>query len=153
MNTKNIADFKKECTSYLCHKSVEVLRAYGRSIGMQKPTTLNKQDLICAILATICGELPPNRNQKGAPVKNNFLDEHIVDDMERFQEKYGIGTRQNLDTQPPLTAPCKQELAALSPEIVKEVQKESPVTLHLTVDYSNLTDVQKEKLKEFLDCI
>lgn len=54
------------------------LRAYGRSIGVARPAAKDKEELIEDILSILACEVKPTeRSKRGAPVKNDVVDERI----------------------------------------------------------------------------
>lgn len=73
-----IQGFKKSCGECLDVFSLGKLRAYGRSIGVDRPTKKTKGQLIADILAIHTGELAPiERSKLGAPVKDDYVDPTI----------------------------------------------------------------------------
>ena len=71
MEEEKIVQFKEACRNYFQKVSLNALRSYGRFIGLQKPTTQKKQEVIEDIIKMLCGEIKPDRNGQGAPVKES----------------------------------------------------------------------------------
>ncbi len=75
MNDQSLIEFKNTCAMYLSTLSVNSLRSYAREVGVAKPTTKKKQQLIEEILGIFSGEiLPQPRATMGAPVKDSGVD-------------------------------------------------------------------------------
>lgn len=73
-----LKEFQLECKAYLFTLGIGDLRAYGREIGVARPTTKNKDDLIEDIVSILSGKLAPITVSKlGAPIKNDHVDERI----------------------------------------------------------------------------
>lgn len=73
-----IQGFKKSCGECLDVFSLGKLRAYGRAVGVDRPTKKTKGQLIEEILAIHTGELAPiERSKRGAPVKDDYVDPTI----------------------------------------------------------------------------
>jgi len=78
--------FKLECKNYLLTLGIGDLRSYGRYVGVERPTTKNKEDLIDAIISVLAGEVPPVPCSKlGAPVINKRFDPKIVETIEELR--------------------------------------------------------------------
>lgn len=79
-----IVEFKTQAKDYLLTLSIGHLRTYGRSKGVAQPTAINKETLIDSILAVLVGEVAPiKRNGKGAPIKDNYVDPKIDEEVEK----------------------------------------------------------------------
>lgn len=90
MQRKN--GFKKECSAYLDTMDHHVLRALGRHFGVQHPTKKIKEVLIKEIVAILLGELAPTeRSNRGAPVKNDTVDEKCLAKIEELKLLYLVG--------------------------------------------------------------
>ncbi len=75
MKDQSWIEFKNTCAMYLSTLSVNSLRSYAREVGVAKPTTKKKQQLIEEILGIFSGEiLPQPRATMGAPVKDSGVD-------------------------------------------------------------------------------
>ena len=76
---KDALCFKYEAERYLHTLGIEALRCYGRHLQLEAPTKMRKGALIAEILKVLCKERFPQRNKKGAPVKNQHLDAQILE--------------------------------------------------------------------------
>ncbi len=85
---KNISGFKLACTNYFSTLNLGLLRSYGRSLNLRNPTTLKKADLIEELIKVLCGEINPIRNNKGAPIKGEYVDKSIFEKVTQFQREY-----------------------------------------------------------------
>lgn len=85
---KQVEAFKTACAEYLHTRGLESLRCYGRYVGLVKPTGMNKLPLIQEIISVLCGETAPCRTRRGAPVKNNFVDEKFLRTIAQLRQKY-----------------------------------------------------------------
>ena len=156
--------FKKECAELLQAQSLETLRCYGRFIGMQKPTALSKAALIEGIMATLCGEIPPARNLRGAPIKNHVVNEELIKKIELLKSKYENSNVEELNlyqdslplevqneqpAQTELPIQTKQPIQTEQP-IQNTAQKNTNICFNLHVNFSDLSDEQKEALRAFL---
>jgi len=89
MNEEVRQAFKNECVKYLDTFALMNLRPYAREIGVDKPTKKQKDELIAEIVAVLLGEKPPvARATRGAPVKDDFVDPKIVEEIARLQLIY-----------------------------------------------------------------
>lgn len=78
MSRENLEKFKLRCKNYLTTIDIHRLRAYGRSIGVERPAAKDKDSLIEDIVAILSFELSPvERSNRGAPVKNDAVDQRI----------------------------------------------------------------------------
>lgn len=81
--------FKFECKRYLHTLGIGELRAYGRHIGVERPTTKNKDELIDSIVGVLSGEIPAVPCSKlGAPVLNNHINPEIPEVINRYHVLY-----------------------------------------------------------------
>ncbi len=86
MNEKNLDTFKYSCKEYFSSLSIGSLRAYGRYIGVRNSTELKKLDLIDQIISILTGESEPiPRTNRGAPVKDVYVDPKIVSEIEKLR--------------------------------------------------------------------
>lgn len=93
--TNNLKEFQLACKGYLFSLGINDLRIYGREIGVARPTTKNKGDLIADIIAILSGELTPiSVSRQGAPVKNDKVDERILTKIMEIKKAHHIGERQ-----------------------------------------------------------
>lgn len=89
MSERSIAQFKLMCEKYLYTIGIAPLRAYGRSIGVAKSTTLSKEDLIKKIVAILAEEeLPETLSNRGAPLKNDFIAPAIIERIAQLKQLY-----------------------------------------------------------------
>ena len=84
----NVDEFKRLATAYLGDASLEMLRTYGRKVGLRAATKLKKQALIQETIAVLCGEKKPDRTVAGAPRKNEFLPPEFIVGMETLKKEY-----------------------------------------------------------------
>ena len=89
MNEKALNEFKIACKNYLQTVSLNDLRAYARMLNFTDPTKLNKGDLLQSIVAASAGEIvPAGRNNRGAPVKNNYVPPKLIETVENLKSRY-----------------------------------------------------------------
>ena len=89
MNEKRIKEFKIACANYLQTVSLNDLRAYARMLNFTDPTKLKKGDLLQSIVAASAGEIvPAGRNNRGAPVKNNYVPPQLIETVENLKRRY-----------------------------------------------------------------
>lgn len=71
---------------YLSSLSIGSLRSLGRQTGVNKSTVKKKRQLIEEIVAIFCGEaMPTEKNNRGAPVKNDYVDPRILRKLEEIK--------------------------------------------------------------------
>ncbi len=90
---ENEQQFKMAMQAYLSSAEVSIgdLRAYGRVIGVDKPTTKVKSELIEEITLVLLGELAPvSQSSRGAPVKNNFVKPTVLNTINQLCADYHI---------------------------------------------------------------
>lgn len=81
--------FTKNCKEFLIKQGLNDLRAYGRGIGVDKPTTLKKQELIENIIGVLSGAIIPIEiSKRGAPVKNDSVKPEFLVGIERIKIAY-----------------------------------------------------------------
>ena len=131
MEEEKIVQFKEACGNYFQKVSLNTLRSYGRFIGLQKPTAQKKQDLIEDIIKMLCGEIKPDRNKQGAPVKES-VNMDFVKIVEQLKAEYLDGAT-----------------IARIEEANEEKKEETAVMMHLDV---NLASLSKEQKKKFYAC-
>ena len=134
-NEEKTNDFKTRCRQYLSTCSLGDLRCYGRTLNLPYPTRLKKQELIDTIIGCIIGEEIYQRNNRGAPIKNHHFPPEIADTLNALKEEI-LG----------LSSVAKEHKT--EPLSVKE-----PVTLQLSIIVDQLTEEQKQLLKNFLDSL
>lgn len=131
MSEKNVPEFKRACEERLSALSVTMLRSYGRSLQLKCPTKLRKDLLIKEIVGVLCGEIIPQRNKKGAPAKNSYVDEKLIKTISELKKEYLL---EGVETESKTL--CSND-----------------VTLQLTINPSSLTEKQKQLLNEFLNSL
>lgn len=96
MSEKNVKGFESAVKIYLYTVSLEKLRSYGRSIGVASATAKKKNDLIDDIINIHVGRIQPIEiSNRGAPVKNDNVDQRVVSEMERLKELYLYGNSED----------------------------------------------------------
>lgn len=81
--------FEEKSKQYLLSVSLNNLRAYGRELGVSKPTKKSKDELISSIVAVLVGDLQAQAiSRRGAPVKNDHVDPKVVERMEALKREY-----------------------------------------------------------------
>lgn len=130
MEEEQKKQFKEACKAYLNTVSVNSLRSYGRKLQLTAPTKQKKGALIQEILGVLCGEIQQERNNRGAPIKDDYIEPRLIEEIERLQKKY------------------------FSNEIVekKEIADER-VAIQLSVDPIALNYRQKQLLKQFINSL
>ncbi len=91
--SENERQFQMAMHAYLASAEVSIgdLRAYGRVIGVDKPTTKVKTALIEEITLVLLGELKPiPQSTRGAPVKNNFVKPTVLNTINKLCADYHI---------------------------------------------------------------
>ena len=79
MMNEKMVQFKLRCKAFLMRYDIQRLRTYGRFIGVDSPTKKNKLPLIDEVIAILSFELAPVEiSKRGAPVKNDNVDESIL---------------------------------------------------------------------------
>ena len=81
--------FEEKSKQYLLSVSLHNLRAYGRELGVSKPTKKTKDELVSLIIAVLVGDLQAQAiSRRGAPVKNDHVDPKVVERMESLKREY-----------------------------------------------------------------
>jgi transcription termination factor Rho len=84
--------FEIEAEEFLDKQNIGELRAYGRHVGVEKPTELKKKALISAIIGIFLGEIPSvPRSKRGAPIRADYFNPKISETMDELYESYGVG--------------------------------------------------------------
>lgn len=98
MSEKNAIGFENAAKIYLYTVSLEKLRSYGRSIGVASATAKKKNDLIEEIIGVLVGKITPIEiSKRGAPVKNDNVDQRVEEEMNRLKELYLGDDRYSFD--------------------------------------------------------
>ena len=84
----NVEAFKKVAGDYFNQLGISALRSYGRHLELRDPTTKKKADLIAEILGVLCGEMSTKRNNRGAPIKNNYVEPAVLETVERLKSQF-----------------------------------------------------------------
>ena len=139
--------FKLACENYLRGVSLTALRAYGRFLGVRKPTAMKKFDLISEIICLLCGEKLPQRNGLGAPVKDNYVEPALLHHMDELRAEYGVMDalkKQNNEQ------PVEKKSV---PVEVKTAEENKINVLQFNFVYGEMTAEQKQKLSELLNSL
>ncbi len=89
MDERTLPAFKYNCRFQLMGYNIGALRAYGREIGVAQATEKKKNELIEDIIEILSGErLPIGKTNRGAPVKNSYVDPALVREMEALRKSY-----------------------------------------------------------------
>lgn len=89
MQIQNRKEFIFECREFLSAQSLASLRSYGRTVGVESPTSRKKGELIEEIIGILVEDIPAKeRSGRGAPVLDNRTDFHILDEIARLKQKY-----------------------------------------------------------------
>lgn len=76
---RSALELRIEYTDYLDALNISVLRSLGRELGVEKPTTKTKSDLINLIIGILMGEVEPiQKSSRGAPVKAQEISPKIL---------------------------------------------------------------------------
>ena len=133
---KKKEDFKKLCSQYFSQLSIVDLRNYGRFLKLPAPTCLKKSALICEILDVLCEEKSPERNKRGAPIKNAHFQADILSAVKEIKEQVFGKTCNDL---------CEKK--------DEEVGERSAVALQLSIQIEKLDGMQKQRLKDFINSL
>ena len=79
--------FEKLAKEYLSAKGLAELRVYARYVGVDKGTTLKKEELIENIVQACLVEKESPTNKRGQPPKGDYLPPKFLQDMEDIQRK------------------------------------------------------------------
>ena len=87
MKGKSLEKFRVMLKDYLDSLVLKDLRAYGRYVGVSNSTEKKKSKLIDEIIGVLVGDIPPQKpSTRGAPVKNDFVDPKIEEDIARIRK-------------------------------------------------------------------
>lgn len=137
---KDALCFKYEAERYLHTLGIEALRGYGRHLQLEAPTKMRKGALIAEILKVLCKERFPQRNKKGAPVKNQHLDAQILETVSELKNKYLFDETDN----------SPQESFLEKNDTENSLQN---TVLQFTVIPALLNERQKSLLNDFLNSL
>ena len=135
MGEKNITEFKRACKALLSSRDISMLRAYGRFLQLQYPTKLRKDLLIKEIIEVLCGEMKPQRNKKGKPPKNSYIDPSLIEEINGLKKEYLLEDVE--------TVSKTEKGATLLTETL----------LQLSINPSALSEKQKQLLNDFLNSL
>lgn len=89
MKGKAINRFIDTCKIFLQQQGLNDLRAYGRGVGVEKPTAKKKEQLIADIVGVLSGSIVPIEvSKRGAPVKNDAVSPEFLREIERIKLNY-----------------------------------------------------------------
>ena len=135
MEEGKFAEFKKDCTLYLSTLGLNTLRSYGRFLCLQAPTKRKKGALVESIVGVLCGEVATQRSKKGAPIKNDYVEPEVFEEITRLQNLYfGEG---------------RYEMKVGE----AQAEREESVVLQFTVQPAKLNEMQKQRLNAFLNSL
>jgi hypothetical protein len=140
MEEKNLAKFKDACTLYFNELSLKSLQIYGRHLQLQNPTAMKKSVLIKEIISVLCEEKIPFRNRRGAPIKNHYVEQEIIEKVAQFKKVF-----LNCES-------TKDELTPKEPPIVNQLSKNTDAVT-CTIQISRLTETQKKLFTAFLESL
>ena len=90
---------------YLSALPITVLRVLGRKYGVKQSTSTNKESLICAITDILTEKTEPTpRSNRGAPVKQTYIDPEILRDIEDIKRKFSSPGEPQLSVASPVPA-------------------------------------------------
>ena len=93
MTEKSMKDFEYVCREYLMGLSLDQLRAYGRFVGVRKPTTKKKLEIVNEAIGIFVGKIRPVPvSKRGAPVKNGFVDPNVIEKVDNLRAIYLSGS-------------------------------------------------------------
>lgn len=122
--------FEIACENRLRKVVIGELRAFGRRVGVSRPTDTNKASLIAAILDVFMGRaVAIPRSTRGAPVKADYFDPQIAIDVQKLWEEYMVGD---------LPAVSAEEAAAQMQRLQEELGGEENVLIVRSSDVENL---------------
>ena len=138
-----VEQFKEICRYYFSTLPLASVQAYGRDLGLCRPTGMKKADLIEEILKVLCGGEVEPRNARGAPIKNTNSGT-IAQEIEALQKKY---LSEILDKQTTVVKEQKEPAPAL---VAERIICESA---QIVIQFSDLTKEQKKLFMKFLKSV
>ena len=140
----NVEKFKEEAIVFLKTFGLEVLRPYGRKVGLRVATKLKKKEVILQTIAVLCGEQKPDFTNRGAPRKNEYIPPELIAGMEELIRLYLHGEAPTLPT---AHAPVQEEKKeAEKPYYTITVQKgngEKVMSLETSLEFQIVLSNQK----------
>lgn len=89
MKNFSLTEFEYALKDYLSTLCLNELRVLGRNYGVAEPTKKKKNLLIAELISVLIGQSDPiERNKRGAPVKNDYVDPQIFDKIEQIRFAY-----------------------------------------------------------------
>ncbi len=86
---QSLEQFVDAAKEFLSKQNINYLRAYGRSVGVEKPTEKKKEGLIQAIVAIKTGTLRPiEQSTRGAPLRNDYYPPEIPKYIEKLENLF-----------------------------------------------------------------
>ncbi len=95
MAENELTRFTLALQSFLMKNSLATLRIYGRKLGLKTPCKDTKAKLIKDIVGVWSGNIFPCRTNRGAPVKNDELPRHFLEEIERLKQCYLINGKES----------------------------------------------------------
>ena len=112
MNERALEELKQAYTEYLSTLSIGSLRSVGRHVGVNQSTLKKKGALVKDIVEILIGNVPPAaKTNRGAPVKDAYIDPKIFSKLDEIKFLYLSGiTEEDTEANIPEAAE-KQEVA------------------------------------------
>ena len=112
MNERALEELKQAYTEYLSTLSIGSLRSVGRHVGVNQSTLKKKGALVKDIVGILIGNVPPAaKTNRGAPVKDAYIDPKIFSKLDEIKFLYLSGITED-DTEANIPeAAEKQEVA------------------------------------------
>ena len=89
MKNFSLTEFEYALKHYLSTLCLNDLRVLGRNFGVAEPTKKKKTILTDELVSILVGQSTPIvRNNRGAPVKNDYIDPKILDKIEEIRFRY-----------------------------------------------------------------
>lgn len=121
---QNLENLKQKLLEFLQGQSIERLRSVARHVGVERATTKKKGELIDEIIAVEEGKIPPApETNRGAPIKNDFVDPKILTKIEEFRLAFYASQHVEVSENRPAFSASKREgeiFAFHSPEFQDE---------------------------------
>lgn len=153
MEEINVTKFKFACEKFLGTLDISSLRVYGRSLGLVRPTAMKKKDLIQEILKALCGESVPQRNNKGAPIKNQYLDNSILEKIEQLKRKYLWVTQAEATPETYKADEDEGQQQGNKPVFLLRMEEKSDEPVQFVIQFSRLRERQKKLFQNFLESL
>lgn len=112
MNERALEELKQAYTEYLSTLSIGSLRSVGRHVGVNQSTLKKKGAVVKDIVEILIGNVPPAaKTNRGAPVKDAYIDPKIFSKLDEIKFLYLSGITED-DTEANIPeAAEKQEVA------------------------------------------